>query len=362
MKSRSLHSVLLQIKEKLSYLLMLASFAILLCGCGRTQADKPVEAVSFKLNTIVRVTLYDAPDSSLAEESLKLCDKYEAIFSRTSRDSELYKLNHRELPPVRGTTNTYQVSQALSELLSIGLKYTKESDGAFNIAIAPLTSLWDFTAEDPQVPDSSEIYQATAACSYEGVTIDGQTITLESPETQFDLGAIAKGYIADRIKEYLVSKDVKRAIINLGGNVLCIGEKAADTPFNIGVQKPFAGRSETIAAMDITDKTVVSSGIYERYFEKDGRLYHHLLNPKDGFPYDNDLVAVTIITDKSVDGDALSTTCFSLGFEKGLAYAQSLDNVQAIFITRDYQVHYTENFENEINITAGANTSQESYK
>ena len=161
----------------------------------------------------------------------------------------------------------------------------------------------------------------------------------------------AKGYIADRLKDYLVSQDVKSAIINLGGNVLCIGEKTDNSAFKIGIQKPFADRSETIAVMDIRDKSVVSSGIYERCFEQDGTLYHHLLNPKTGYPYDNGLIAVTIISDQSVDGDALSTTCFALGLEDGMKLAESLDDVQAFFVTSDYEIHYTRDFQKKIKVT-----------
>ena len=143
---------------------------------------------------------------------------------------------------------------------------------------------------------------------------------------------------------------MKSAIINLGGNVLCIGGKPDNSAFKIGIQKPFADRSETIAVMDIRDKSVVSSGIYERCFEQDGILYHHLLNPKTGYPYDNGLIAVTIISDKSVDGDALSTTCFALGLEDGLKFAEK-KGVQAVFITEDYELHYTDGFQGEINVT-----------
>ena len=121
--------------------------------------------------------------------------------------------------------------------------------------------------------------------------------------------------------------------------------------FKIGIQKPFADRSETIAVMDIRDKSVVSSGIYERCFEQDGTLYHHLLNPKTGYPYDNGLIAVTIISDQSVDGDALSTTCFALGLEDGMKLAESLDDVQAFFVTSDYEIHYTRDFQKKIKVT-----------
>ena len=145
--------------------------------------------------------------------------------------------------------------------------------------------------------------------------------------------------------------ECKSAIINLGGNVLCIGEKQTILLLRSGSRNHFADRSETIAVMDIRDKSVVSSGIYERCFEQDGTLYHHLLNPKTGYPYDNGLIAVTIISDQSVDGDALSTTCFALGLEDGMKLAESLDDVQAFFVTSDYEIHYTRDFQKKIKVT-----------
>ena len=333
-----------------------------LSGCStktksgeNTAADsqEPISSTAIKLNTAVTVTIYDSKDKDLLTECMNLCDKYEKVFSRTSADSELYKLNHRKLTPVEGTEDTYQVSDDLAELISEGLDYSELSKGAFDIAIEPLTSLWDFTAEDPQVPKDSLIQAALPKCDYHNISVDKDKneITLKTDDTAIELGAIAKGYIADRLKDYLVSQNVKSAIINLGGNVLCIGEKPDNSAFKIGIQKPFADRSETIAVMDIRDKSVVSSGIYERCFEQDSTLYHHLLNPKTGYPYDNGLIAVTIISDQSVDGDALSTTCFALGLEDGVKLAESLDDVQAFFVTSDYEIHYTKDFRKKIKVT-----------
>ena len=333
-----------------------------LSGCSaqtkseeNTAADsrEPISATAIKLNTAVTVTIYDSNDKNLLTECMNLCDKYEKIFSRTASDSELYQLNHRELAPVEGTEDTYQVSDDLAELVSEGLDYSELSKGAFDIAIEPLTSLWDFTAEDPQVPEDSLIQAALPKCDYHNISVDKDKneITLKTDDTAIELGAIAKGYIADRLKDYLVSQNVKSAIINLGGNVLCIGEKPDNSAFKIGIQKPFADRSETIAVMDIKDKSVVSSGIYERCFEQNGTLYHHLLNPETGYPCDNGLIAVTIISDKSVDGDALSTTCFALGLEDGMKLAESLDDVQAFFVTSDYEIHYTKDFRKKIKVT-----------
>ena len=344
---------------------------LLFTGCGNiTDADtsatgnEPISISSIKLNTAVQITIYDSQDKSLLDDCLDLCDKYELIFNRTNENSELYKLNHRKdtsnkdphadgqtTPyPVSGTAGTWHISEDLAALLSEGLDITRESNGAFDIAIAPLTSLWDFTAEDPKVTDDSDIQKALPLCSSDGVTINGQDISLPSDDIQFDVGAIAKGYIADRLKDFLVKKGVKSAIINLGGNVLCIGSKPDGTPFKIGIQKPFADRNETEAVMDITGRSVVSSGIYERCFKQDGKLYHHILNPKTGYPYDNGLISVTIISDQSVDGDALSTTCFALGLEDGLKFAEK-KGVQAVFITKDYELHYTDGFQDEINVT-----------
>ena len=344
---------------------------LLFTGCENiTDADtsitgnEPISISSIKLNTAVQITIYDSQDKSLLDDCLALCDRYELIFSRTNENSELYKLNHRKdtsdkdpnadgqtTPyPVSGTADTWHISEDLASLLSQGLSITRESDGAFDIAIAPLTSLWDFTAEDPKVPDDAAIQKALPLCSSDGVTIDGQDITLPSDDIQFDVGAIAKGYIADRMKDLLVKKGVKSAIINLGGNVLCIGSKPDGTPFKVGIQKPFADRNETEAVMDITGKSVVSSGIYERCFKQNGKLYHHILNPKTGYPYDNSLISVTIISDQSVDGDALSTTCFALGLEDGLKFAEK-KGVQAVLITEDYELHYTDGFQDEINVT-----------
>lgn len=374
MSTHFFHSKRSRSHSRFFYLILctvLVSPMLLFTGCGNitdadtsTTGNQPISISSIKLNTAVQITIYDSQDKALLNDCLALCDKYELIFSRTNEKSELYKLNHRKdvsdrdfstdgqtTPyPVSGTADTWHISEDLAALLSEGLDITKESDGAFDIAIAPLTSLWDFTAEDPRVPDDAAIQKALPLCSSDGVTIDGQDITLPSDDIQFDVGAIAKGYIADRLKDFLMKKGVKSAIINLGGNVLCIGSKPDGTPFKIGIQKPFADRNETEAVMDITGKSVVSSGIYERCFKQDGKLYHHILNPQTGYPYDNGLISVTIISDQSVDGDALSTTCFALGLEDGLKFAEK-KGVQAVFITEDYELHYTDGFRDEIRVT-----------
>lgn len=308
---------------------------------GITKSKEPISKTSFKLNTVVTITIYDSTDDTLLDDALALCDTYEDLFSRTKESSEIYQLNHGTLSQKNGK---FILSHESAELIAKGLEYGKLSDGAFDITIEPISSLWDFTSEEKIIPEQTALEAALPLVNYQNVILQDNQLQFKTNGMGLDLGAIAKGYIADKIKDFLISKGVNSAIINLGGNVLCIGSKPDGTPFNIGIQKPFANRSETIATIDISDKSVVSSGIYERFFEKDNVLYHHILNSKTGYPYDNSLISVTIISDKSVDGDGLSTSCFALGLEKGLELVNSLPDVDAIFITDDYKLHYSKDF------------------
>ena len=310
-------------------------------GTGRE--TEPLSRTDFLFNTVVSVTLYDSSDSSILDDVMALCKEYENIFSKTLETSELYRINHRA-----ENEQTITVSEPMAKLLEKGLFYCRLSDGAFDITVEPLTSLWNFTDGEKKVPDPAAIDAAASRVGYENLSLSGNTLTFLSPDTTIDLGAIAKGYIADQVKSFLLERGVKSAIINLGGNVLCVGGKPDGGPFRVSLQKPFAEYSETLETLDIYDLSVVTSGVYERYFEEDGKLYHHILDPSTGWPYDNGLIAVTVLTEESVDGDALSTTLFSMGLEKGKALAESLDGVYACFIGGDYEITYTDGFENYI--------------
>lgn len=307
------------------------------------EGTTPISKSSFKLNTVVSITLYDSEDERIIDEAFQLCDYYENLLSRTKKESEIYQLNEK-------AHNSYTVSDETKELLTKGFLYSQLSDGAFDLTLEPLTSLWNFGSSEERLPSPDEIKEALTHIGYQYLKLDGNTITFEKDGMGIDLGAIAKGYIADKIKEFLVSKGVNSAIINLGGNILCVGEKPDGSAFKVGIQKPFKDRNETIAVIEIRDLTVVSSGIYERFFTVDGKNYHHILNPSTGYPYENDLTSVTIVTKESVDGDALSTTCFALGLEKGMKLIESLPDTYAVFITSDYELHYTKGFKENIKI------------
>ena len=325
------------------FVVVLSVFIV--CYGKMQKPEEPITATAFKLNTVVKVTIYDSQDEKSLQDALALCDKYEKIFSRTRTDSEIYLLNEGKLPQEDGY---YILSEECAELIGKGLYYSELSGGAFDITIEPLSSLWDFTSGEKQIPDPQTLVEAQKHVGYEKVELKGNKIRFQEDGMGLELGAIAKGYIADKIKEFLISEGIESAVIDLGGNVLCIGARPDGEAFRVGIQKPFADRNETVATAGIRDRSVVSSGIYERYFEKDGKLYHHILNPKSGYPYENGLTAVTILSDESVDGDGLSTVCFALGLEKGLELINSLSDTQAVFITEDGELHYSEHFEEEV--------------
>ncbi|MCD8105306.1 MAG: FAD:protein FMN transferase [Lachnospiraceae bacterium] len=200
------------------------------------------------------------------------------------------------------------------------------------------------TSDTSLIPSEEEIAEALSHINYQTISVDGTTVTLSDPDAEIDLGGIAKGYIADQLEDYLTSCGIESALINLGGNVQTVGTKPDGSSWRIGIQKPFGGSSDIIAVIECTGESVVTSGTYERYFEVDGKIYHHILDPKTGYPTDNGLTSVTIFADSSTQCDALSTTCFVLGLEDGMELIESIEGVEALFITEDETLYYTSGF------------------
>ncbi len=386
-------------KVKYNFLCFLIS--ILLTGCStflQPVQEKELIKTGFAFNTTYTITLSAGGSEDLLEECVAMCQEFEKVFSRTLKGSELYNINEIEKAYLKvsdklgidNTLNTknskkgnngniftggenreaaeeeikaladpgnkavfhlnndgsieFTVSDILYEILEKGLYYSEISEGVFDITIEPESSLWDFISDNRKVPEDKKIKEAVKLTGYKNAFLKDKKLVLKIPGMGIELGAIAKGFIADKLKEHLKENGVTSGTVNLGGNVLCIGKKTDGSPFRIGIQHPFENRNEVITAVKAEDISVVSSGVYERYFMQDGKMYHHILDPSTGYPYNNGLVAITVISGKSVDGDALSTTCFAMGLEKGMEFANSLDSVYALFITEDGKLHYSEGF------------------
>ena len=318
-------------------LAMVLVLATLAGGCSSVVSE-PVSRTSTFFDTVVQIDIYDKNAEEVLDGCMELCQGYEEKFSRTREGSEIWQLNH-----AGGQAVT--LSQDTVDVIRLGLHYGELTGGALDITIAPLTDLWDIKNNPGTLPDAAAIESARSHVNYENVRVDGTTVQLMDPAASVDLGAVAKGYVADRLKEYLEDQGIASALINLGGNILAVGGKPDGTSFNISVQYPFREQGESITSIKIKDKSVVSSGPYQRYFELDGKIYHHILDPASGRPSDNGLSSVTIVADSSADADCLSTACFVLGLQQGMELIDSLDNAEALFITSDYKLYYSSGFQ-----------------
>lgn len=321
----------------------LALAMLLAWQTGRASAlasEEKLEDYGFYFDTIVTIRLYGTSDQEIMDGCFDLMLAYEQMFSKTIEGSDVWNINHSEGAPT-------QVSEETADLIELALSYSEMSDGAFDITVAPVAELWDFENNTGILPGQEEIEEAVSHVNYKNVRVEGTTVTLLDPKASIDLGGVAKGYIADGLRSYLESEGIQSAMINLGGNVLAVGAKPGGSQWNIGIRKPFGESYDLIATVKVEDMSVVTSGTYERYFEKDGEIYHHILDPNDGYPTDNGLDSVTILTPSSTQGDALSTTCFVLGLEAGMELIESIDGVEAMFITEDLEIYRTSGFPTE---------------
>ncbi len=312
--------------------------ASLACPASVSASDSgELSGSGFFLDTYITLTIYGSDDEEILNGCYDLLDEYEQLLSRTVKDSDVWKINHSEGEPT-------EVSAETAMLIETALYYADLSDGAFDITITPVVELWDVQNNPGIVPEDEEIATALEHVDYTAVSVDGTTVTLSDPEAQIDLGGIAKGYIADCLADYLTEQGITSALINLGGDIQTVGVKMDGSRWKVGIQRPFGGSSDIITVLTCDGDSVVTSGTYERYFEVDGRIYHHIMDPATGCPVENNLTSVTILSDSSMHGDALSTACFVLGLEEGMDLIESLDGFEALFITEEEDLYRTSGF------------------
>ena len=314
-------------KSRMAALVLMG--CLLLAGCRGGTAAGALEkqsAVGFYLDTVITLTAY-VEDVAVLNDALAECGRYEQLLSRTVEGSDVWRINHAGGAAV-------EVSDDTIELIETARQVSESSGGRFDVTIAPASTLWDFTSGEAALPDAAALEAAAAQVDYTRVRVEGNAVTL--PEgMMIDLGGIAKGYIADKVKGYLEERGVSSAILSFGGNIVAIGLKPDGSSWRVGIQdidKPTG--AYMLVAMNFGGSTV-TSGIYERGFELDGTYYHHILDPATGWPVQNELASVTIFSESSMWGDALATAAFALGTEKGLELIESMEGIEAVFIARD---------------------------
>ncbi|MBS4761335.1 FAD:protein FMN transferase [Carnobacteriaceae bacterium zg-ZUI252] len=326
--------------KKLFFLLV----ATLLVGCSTTPQPTalpiektPITRSESLLHTVVQLSVYHKNQEAAIQEALDYMSEMEKLFSTNLEGSDVYRINQA------AGKEAVKVNDATFELIKKALNMANESHGKFDVSIGAVTNLWRIgDAEYANKPEHENIVKNLALINYKDITLDeaNKTVKLEKSGMVIELGGISKGYIADGVKAIFEKHGITTAIINLGGNVVTMGTSPNNEKgWVVGVQDPDEVRGTVVGSVPVQQKAVVTSGIYERYVEVDGVKYHHILDPKTGYPVENNISGVTVITDNSATADGYSTVLFLLGIEEGLKYVDAHDNLEAVFIDKDGGIH-----------------------
>ncbi|MEN1761923.1 FAD:protein FMN transferase [Anoxynatronum sibiricum] len=329
------------IPVKMASLLLSASllFAVLFFGCSTTDPGWS-EKTETVLGTISHIRIHSEhrPEGDTAVASaFERVQEIEGRMSATLPDSQIYHIN-----TAAGRTGVTVTDDVLF-MIEEGLRYYQLTDGLFHIGLGTLTSLWGLSTDRPQVPEREAIQNTLAAIDIETIEISGSDVRIRQRGTAIDLGGIAKGYAVDEAARVLQDLGITSGFVNFGGDVYALGEKPDGTPWYVGIKEPIPGSTGLVGRLGVTNRSVVTSGDYERYLadENTGERFHHILDPRTGRPASNELVSVTIASDTALEGDILSTAVFVMGLEKGYRYVTDTPGADALFITRDDEVILT---------------------
>ena len=332
----------------LGYFVPLMLLFLFFTGCSSTP---PATKETYLMGTVVQVKAYGKNGEKAAAAAIEKIQNIEKLMTINAENSEIISLNDH------AGKGKVQVSEESFYVLGKAIQYAKLSNGAFDPTIGPIVKLWAIGTDKARVPSKGEIDTLLPLVAYKRLKLSEEGskkyATLEKEGQIVDLGGIAKGYAADAVREVFTKYGVTSAFVNLGGNVLAIGNKPDRSAWKIGIQDPFQEKGGYFGIVNITGKTVVTSGNYERYFIKDGVRYHHIINPATGYPADQHLVSTTIIGETSVDADALSTATYVLGLRKAMELVDSLKGIDAIFVTSDRKVYMTQGLKEYFTLTSG---------
>ncbi|MBU5440022.1 FAD:protein FMN transferase [Tissierella sp. MSJ-40] len=326
---------------------------LILTGCSTKKSAnfEPISKTDFLMDTVVTIKIYDKNDEKIMDKVFDRLKEIENRMSATIDSSDVNRVNQEAgINPVEVHDDVYYV-------IKTAKYYAEISKGAYDPTIGPLVELWNIKGDEKErdlIPSDKEIKEKKALVDYKKLEIlEDNKVFLKEKGMKINLGGIVKGYAADEVKRILIENEVNSAIIDLGGNIYALGEKTDGSQWKIGIQNPFEFTGNYLGILEVKDKTIVTSGDYERYFEHNGKRYHHIIDVKTGYPTDNEVTGVSIVSDKSIDGDALSTTLFVLGVDEGMKLVNSLNGVEAIFISKDKIIHIPSKLDNNFKLKEG---------
>ena len=319
---------------------------VLILGCSKKETIEPVKKTAYALDTICNITIYDKSSEAVFDKCFAALKVVESKMSVNIKNSEVSRINSNAgYKFVKVSDDTYNV-------IKTGVSFGYLTNGKFDITVGPLVKLWGINTPKARVPAPIEIKLALPLINYKNVLFKDKekSIMLKNKGMSLDLGGIAKGFSGDVVEKVLKENGIKHAIIDLGGNILTVGSKPDGSFWRVGVQNPLSPRGDYLGIVSVKEKSVVTSGIYERFFIKNGKRYHHIMNTKTGYPVDNELASVSIVTDVSMNADALAKA-FCMGVKAGLSFIEKQKDAEAIFVTKDSKVYITPGLKDVFKVT-----------
>ena len=297
-----------------------------------TELEAELHSINFKaFDTSNAISAVAEP--TLLEETVALCHHLESLLSRFVEGSDVWRINHSNGQPV-------EVSSHTAKVLACAERVRKKTDGAFNVAIGLVSGLWKPVSKYPRPPALSKTNRLAKRLSRFRITVDELLVCI-GPKSEIDLGGIAKGYICDEAAAFLRDRGVKNALLNFGGNVVSIGQHPQKRSWKVGLQAPGSKREQGIfATLEIEDVSVVTSGVYERAFVFDGKVYHHILDPRTCRPAESELVSVSVIGEDSMLADALATAMLVMGREESMKIANQF-SIKLVLQQNDGSLYYS---------------------
>ncbi|AJH00721.1 thiamine biosynthesis protein ApbE [Clostridium beijerinckii] len=331
--------------KKISILMTCILCILIFSGCSKNQ--EIITKTALKMDTVFQLKAYGPKANEAIEESLSRLDEIEQMASVTIDSSDISKIN-------QASGKEYvQVHPEIIKMLETAVKYSKLSNGVFDITVGPLVNLWGIGTDNERIPTDEEIKSKLPLVGYNDISIneENNSIKLLKEGMAIDLGGIAKGFAADEVLKIYKEYDIKGGIISLGGSsIYTVGKKPDGTSWNVGVKHPRKDSDQDyVGIINLSEQALSTSGDYERYFIKDGKRYHHILNPSTGYPTDNGVMSVTIVVDSSIPdsnmlADILTKTVFIAGVDNGLKFIDSLQGVSCMAITSDYNIYKSSNW------------------
>lgn len=329
--------------------------ALALSGCGQTSSDTDADAQTsaetntaddadadksasreiFAMDTYMTVTAYGSQCEAAVEAAEDEINRLDGLISVGDEGSEIYQVN---------TTGSGVLSPELGYLVERSLELYESTDGLFDIAIYPIMDEWGFTTENYKVPDEAALQNLLTLTDASKINYDEESgeITFDMEGMQIDLGGIAKGYTSARIMDIYKEYGIKSGLVSLGGNVQLLGTKTDGSLWRVAIQSP-GDDSDYIGVLSASDVAVITSGGYERYFEQDGKTYHHIIDPRTGYPSDSGLLSVTIVSDDGTLADGLSTSLFIMGKDQAAEYWRAhSDEFDYILMDENNEIYITE--------------------